>query len=41
MDAIKDAGLHQIDHLVTTHWHLDHFGGMDELPGTLVKVTEE
>jgi beta-lactamase superfamily II metal-dependent hydrolase len=31
MDAIKDAGLQQIDHLVTTHWHSDHFGGMAEL----------
>src|SRR5262245_32707044 len=31
MAAIKDAGLQQIDHLVTTHWHGDHFGGMAEL----------
>ncbi len=31
MAAVKDAGLQQIDHLVTTHWHLDHFGGMAEL----------
>ena len=23
----KDAGLTQIDHLITTHWHGDHFGG--------------
>ncbi len=30
-DAIKDAGLQQIDHLITTHWHGDHFGGMAEL----------
>ena len=29
--AVKDAGLRQIDHLVTTHWHGDHFGGMAEL----------
>ena len=28
--AVKDAGLKQIDHLVTTHWHGDHFGGMTE-----------
>src|SRR5271154_4359804 len=28
MDAVKDAGLQQIDHLITTHWHGDHFGGM-------------
>jgi competence protein ComEC len=31
MDAIKDAGLQQIDHLITTHWHGDHFGGEAEL----------
>ncbi len=30
-DAIKDAGLQQIDHLITTHWHADHFGGMADL----------
>jgi competence protein ComEC len=29
-DAVKDAGLTQIDHLITTHWHGDHFGGMAE-----------
>ena len=29
--AAKDAGLQQIDHLITTHWHGDHFGGMAEL----------
>jgi len=31
MDAIKDAGLQQIDHLITTHYHGDHFGGMAEV----------
>src|SRR5438128_11520764 len=31
MTAVKDAGLTQIDHLITTHWHGDHFGGMEEL----------
>src|SRR4051812_20011939 len=31
MAAIKDAGLTQIDHLITTHWHNDHFGAMAEL----------
>jgi beta-lactamase superfamily II metal-dependent hydrolase len=31
MAAVKDAGLAQIDHLITTHWHGDHFGGMAEL----------
>jgi beta-lactamase superfamily II metal-dependent hydrolase len=29
--AAKAAGLTQIDHLITTHWHGDHFGGMAEL----------
>ena len=31
MAAITDAGLTQIDHLITTHWHGDHFGAMAEL----------
>ena len=31
MAAMKDAGVQQIDHLITTHWHGDHFGGMAEL----------
>ena len=30
-EAMTSAGLSQIDHLVTTHWHADHFGGMTEL----------
>ena len=25
--AVKEAGLRKIDHLVTTHYHRDHFGG--------------
>src|SRR5262245_37998969 len=29
--AAKDAGVQQIDHLITTHWHGDHFGGLAEL----------
>src|SRR5438094_10422903 len=29
--AMKDAGIQHIDHLITTHWHGDHFGGMAEL----------
>jgi beta-lactamase superfamily II metal-dependent hydrolase len=31
VDAMKDAGVQRIDHLITTHWHGDHFGGMAEL----------
>src|ERR1041384_6713663 len=31
MAAMKDAGIEQLDHLITTHWHGDHFGGMAEL----------
>ena len=31
VDAMKDAGITKIDHLITTHWHGDHFGGMAEL----------
>lgn len=29
--AIKDAGITRIDHLLTTHFHPDHFGGVTEL----------
>jgi beta-lactamase superfamily II metal-dependent hydrolase len=29
--AVTDAGLTQIDHLITTHWHGDHFGGLSEV----------
>jgi competence protein ComEC len=31
MAAVKAAGLARIDHLITTHWHGDHYGGMSEL----------
>jgi len=31
MAAVKDAGLTQIDHLITTHFHGDHVGGLPEL----------
>ena len=31
MDAAHDAGLAQIDHVIITHWHADHFGGLAEL----------
>ena len=35
LDAARDAGLTQIDHLITTHWHGDHFGGMAELASNI------
>ena len=31
MEAVKDAGLTQIDNLIITHWHGDHYGGLAEL----------
>lgn len=31
MAAVRDSRLSQIDNLITTHWHGDHFGGMAEL----------
>jgi competence protein ComEC len=31
MAAAKDAGIKQIDHLITTHFHADHVGGLPEL----------
>jgi len=33
--AAKDAGLTQIDHLITTHWHGDHFGAMEMVASTI------
>jgi competence protein ComEC len=29
--AMKQAGITQIDHLIVTHYHTDHFGGVPEL----------
>lgn len=31
--AVKDAGITQIDFLITSHWHSDHMGSMAELAG--------
>lgn len=39
MEAVNDAGLRQIDHLITTHWHGDHFGGEAEL-ASKIKIVE-
>jgi beta-lactamase superfamily II metal-dependent hydrolase len=39
MDAAKDAGITQIDHLIITHWHGDHFGGLTEL-AKLIPIKE-
>ena len=39
MAAVNDAGLKQIDHLITTHYHGDHVGGLLEL-ATRVPILE-
>ena len=31
MEVVHDAGLTQIDNLIITHWHGDHFGGLQEV----------
>jgi hypothetical protein len=33
--AAKDAGVTQLDHLITTHWHGDHFGAMEVVASKL------
>jgi beta-lactamase superfamily II metal-dependent hydrolase len=33
--AVKRAGLRRIDHLITTHYHRDHFGGAAQLSAAL------
>jgi competence protein ComEC len=37
--AAKDAGLQQIDHVITTHWHGDHFGGMADVAARIPSAT--
>src|SRR5436189_774362 len=39
MAAVRDAGLKQIDHLITTHYHGDHVGGLPEL-ATRIPIKE-
>jgi beta-lactamase superfamily II metal-dependent hydrolase len=39
MAAVKDAGVKQIDHLITTHYHGDHVGGLTEL-ATRIPIKE-
>ena len=33
--ATQEAGIRRIDHLVTTHWHIDHVGGVPGLAARL------
>ena len=35
MAAVKNARLSRIDHLITTHYHGDHFGAMAEVAGRI------
>ena len=39
MAAVKDARVQQIDHLITTHFHGDHVGGLPEL-ATQISIRE-
>src|SRR5579862_8528983 len=35
MAAVKDAGVTEIAHLITTHYHGDHYGAMAEIAGRI------
>jgi beta-lactamase superfamily II metal-dependent hydrolase len=35
MDVLKDAGVSRLDSLVSTHYHIDHIGGMQALAGRI------
>jgi beta-lactamase superfamily II metal-dependent hydrolase len=39
VEATKAAGLARIDHLIITHWHGDHYGGLAELAAR-IPITE-
>src|SRR6202165_4698797 len=39
MAAVRDAGLQRIDHLIITHYHTDHIGGLSEL-ATHISIKE-
>jgi beta-lactamase superfamily II metal-dependent hydrolase len=39
MAAAKEAGVTRIDHLITTHYHADHIGGLPEL-ATRIPIVE-
>ncbi len=39
MAAVRDAGVQQIDHLIITHYHNDHIGGLSEL-ATHISIKE-
>jgi competence protein ComEC len=39
MAAAREAGVTQIDHLITTHYHADHVGGLPEL-ATRIPIKE-
>ncbi|HEY5624427.1 MAG TPA: MBL fold metallo-hydrolase, partial [Gammaproteobacteria bacterium] len=38
MEAIREAGLDRLDHVITTHYHGDHIGGIAEL-ATRIPIT--
>ena len=36
--VMQTAGVTQIDHFVATHYHEDHYGGIDDLVNSMVTV---